>query len=171
MLAFVDSGLVHRMDLDCWGRGRILPRADPVLGPGQLSSVRKRYVVNIFSFHHAVLNSMCLSASWSVSIFVFATIVIFAMPNKVFAWFEYFTSLVKIFVFLLIIVLSLALVLGAGPNGFVHHGDTWTRLPPFLNGFTVSWAAPPPPFPPRTKEEETKTSSTRACGRNQGKHS
>lgn len=60
------------------------------------------------------------------------------MPNKVFAWFEYFTSLVKIFVFLLIIVLSLALVLGAGPNGFVHNGDTWTRLPPFLNGFTVS---------------------------------
>lgn len=60
------------------------------------------------------------------------------MPNKVFAWFEYFTSLVKIFVFLLIIVLSLALVLGAGPSGFVHHGDTWTRLPPFLNGFTVS---------------------------------
>lgn len=60
------------------------------------------------------------------------------MPNKMFAWFEYFTSLVKIFVFLLLIVLSLALVLGAGPNGFVHHGDTWTRLPPFLNGFTVS---------------------------------
>lgn len=75
---------------------------------------------------------------FSVSLFVFATIVIFAMPNKVFAWFEYFTSLVKIFIFLLLIVLSLALVLGAGPNGFIHHGDTWTRLPPFLNGFTVS---------------------------------
>lgn len=79
-------------------------------------------------------------ARCSVSIFVFATLIIFAMPNKVFAWFEYFTSLVKIFVFLLIIVLSLALVLGAGPNGFVHHGDTWTRLPPFLNGFAVSYA-------------------------------
>lgn len=56
---------------------------------------------------------------------------IFSMPNKVFAWFEYFTSLVKIFVFLLIIVLSLALVLGAGPNGFVTtetHGPGYRRF-------------------------------------------
>ncbi|KXH59144.1 hypothetical protein CNYM01_06469 [Colletotrichum nymphaeae SA-01] len=28
------------------------------------------------------------------------------------------------------------LVLGAGPNGYLHRGETWTRLPPFLNGFT-----------------------------------
>lgn len=64
----------------------------------------------------------------------------FALPNKVFACFEYVTSLIKIIIFLIIIVLSLALVLGAGPNGFVHHGETWTDFPPFLNGFSVSWS-------------------------------
>ncbi|KAF9877998.1 amino acid permease [Colletotrichum karsti] len=72
----------------------------------------------------------------SVSIFLVACFVIFLLPNKAFAWFEYFTSLIKIFLFLIIIVLSLALVLGAGPNGRIHHGETWTQLPPFLNGFT-----------------------------------
>jgi amino acid transporter len=40
-------------------------------------------------------------------------------------------------VFLIIIILSLALVLGAGPNGYMHHGDTWTSLPAFLNDFSV----------------------------------
>jgi amino acid transporter len=32
------------------------------------------------------------------------------------------------------------LVCGAGPNGYVHHGETWTELPAFLNGFSVSLA-------------------------------
>ncbi|KAF5024686.1 hypothetical protein F66182_3256 [Fusarium sp. NRRL 66182] len=72
----------------------------------------------------------------TISIFMFACLVIFLLPNKVFAWFEYVTSLVKIFLFLIIITLSLALVLGAGPDGYVHHGETWTDLPPFLNGFS-----------------------------------
>ncbi|KAJ5129995.1 uncharacterized protein N7515_006034 [Penicillium bovifimosum] len=72
----------------------------------------------------------------SITIFLVACLTIFALPNKVFAWFEYATSLIKIVIFLIIILLSLALVLGAGPSGYVHHGDTWTTLPPFLNGFT-----------------------------------
>ncbi|EMT73294.1 General amino acid permease AGP1 [Fusarium odoratissimum] len=29
-----------------------------------------------------------------------------------------------------------ASLLGAGPNGYVHHGETWTDLPAFLNGFS-----------------------------------
>lgn len=56
------------------------------------------------------------------------------MPNRIFAWFEYVTSLIKIILFLFIIVLSLALVLGAGPKGYVHHGSFWRDLPPFKNG-------------------------------------
>ncbi|KAJ5354908.1 hypothetical protein N7541_005952 [Penicillium brevicompactum] len=72
----------------------------------------------------------------TISIFLVACLVIFILPNKVFAWFEYVTSLIKIVIFLIIIVLSLALVLGAGPTGSIHHGDTWTSLPPFLNGFS-----------------------------------
>ncbi|KAJ5550278.1 hypothetical protein N7461_004976 [Penicillium sp. DV-2018c] len=72
----------------------------------------------------------------SITIFLVAGLTVFALPNKFFAWFEYVTSLIKIVIFLIIILLSLALVLGAGPNGYVHHGDTWTTLPPFLNGFS-----------------------------------
>ncbi|CAG8296771.1 unnamed protein product [Penicillium salamii] len=78
--------------------------------------------------------SMPLAAT--ITIFLVACLVIFALPNKVFAWFEYVTSLIKIVIFLIIIILSLALVLGAGPKGTFHHGDTWTSLPPFLNGFS-----------------------------------
>jgi amino acid transporter len=65
------------------------------------------------------------------------------MPNVVFAWFEYVTSLIKIFLFLLIILLSLALVCGAGPTGTVHHGSYWTDLPAFKNGFAVVLNAGP----------------------------
>lgn len=71
----------------------------------------------------------------SITIFLFSCIAIFTLPNVVFAWFEYATSLIKIFLFLLIIVTSLAITLGAGPNGYVHHGRTWTDLPVFKNGF------------------------------------
>ncbi|KAM5341572.1 hypothetical protein ACJ41O_014603 [Fusarium nematophilum] len=70
------------------------------------------------------------------TLFLAATFVIFLLPNTVFAWFEYFTSLIKIFLFLIIIFLSLALVCGAGPAGSVHDGSTWTELDAFKNGFS-----------------------------------
>ena len=73
----------------------------------------------------------------SVTIFLLVVFVIFLMPNTVFAWFEYVTSLVKIFLFLIIIFASLALVCGAGPRGYVRDGSTWTDLPQFKNGFSV----------------------------------
>lgn len=73
-----------------------------------------------------------------MTLFVVATAVIFALPNKVFAWFEYVTSIIKIFLFLIIILLGIALIAGAGPNGTVHNGSTWTELPAFKNGFFVS---------------------------------
>lgn len=72
-----------------------------------------------------------------VTIFLAACLVIFLLPNTVFAWFEYVTSLIKIILFLLLIFVSLALVFGAGPNGYFHHGETWTEQPAFLNGFSV----------------------------------
>ncbi|CAF9911335.1 MAG: hypothetical protein HETSPECPRED_000303 [Heterodermia speciosa] len=72
----------------------------------------------------------------SLTIFLVATCAIFIMPNTVFAWFEYFTSLIKIVLFMLIIVLSLAIVCGAGPKGYVHDGATWRDLPAFKNGFS-----------------------------------
>ena len=67
--------------------------------------------------------------------FLVSCLVIFALPNQVFAWFEYITSLVKIFAFLLITFVSLAVVCGAVPKGFGHHGDTWSYLQPLKHGF------------------------------------
>ena len=78
-----------------------------------------------------------------VTLFILATAVIFALPNKVFAWFEYVTSLVKIALFLIIITLGIALIAGAGPTGHAHNGSTWTDLPAFKNGFFVSISPKP----------------------------
>ncbi|CAG9948004.1 unnamed protein product [Clonostachys rosea f. rosea IK726] len=90
------------------------------------------------SFFHILIGfwsggSFPLAAT--ISLFLVACLVIFILPNTVFAWFEYVTSIIKIFLFLIIILLSLAMVLGAGPNGKMHHGETWTDFPVFLNGF------------------------------------
>ena len=43
---------------------------------------------------------------------------------------------------MLIIVLSLAIVCGAGPKGYVHDGATWRDLPAFKNGFSVRTTRP-----------------------------
>lgn len=75
-----------------------------------------------------------------VSIFLVLIGIIFILPNKWFGWFEYVTSIIKIFLFLLIIVLSIALVAGAGPTGKVHTGEFWRDTPVFKNGF-IGFAA------------------------------
>lgn len=61
--------------------------------------------------------------------------IIFSLPNVVFGWFEYFTSIMKILVLILFIIVGVALVFGAGPNGTMHHGETWQSGDAFLNGF------------------------------------
>ncbi|KAB2570335.1 AAT family amino acid transporter [Lasiodiplodia theobromae] len=70
-----------------------------------------------------------------LTIFLVACTAIFLMPNTVFAWFEYVTSVIKIILFLLIIVTSVAILCGAGPNGYVHDAGAWTELPAYKNGF------------------------------------
>ncbi|KAL4926835.1 amino acid permease-domain-containing protein [Aspergillus undulatus] len=70
-----------------------------------------------------------------LSIFIVICLAVFFMPNKYFAWFQYFGSLVKVFLFFFITVISLAIIGGAGPNGAVSDGSTWTDLPVFKNGF------------------------------------
>ena len=54
---------------------------------------------------------------------------------QVFAWFEYATAVLKIFALIIFVVVAFALVLGAGPNGHVHHGETWDNGLAFRNGF------------------------------------
>ena len=77
-----------------------------------------------------------------MTIFLVACIAIFSMPNTIFAWFEYVTSLIKIFLFLLIITTSIAILCGAGPNGYVHDASAWAELPAFKNGFQVNLMGP-----------------------------
>lgn len=64
-------------------------------------------------------------------------LVVFLVPNKIFGWLQYFGSMVKVFLFLFIVVISLAIIGGAGPDGYVRNGDTWTEFPAFKNGFGV----------------------------------
>lgn len=72
-----------------------------------------------------------------MTIFLVIMAIIFACPLHVFGWFEYITAIIKVALFLLLLVLSLALIGGVGPTGSVHHGETWTALPAFKNGFAV----------------------------------
>lgn len=72
-----------------------------------------------------------------VTIFIAATTAIFLLPNKAFAWFEYVTSLIKVALFIIIIIIGLALIGRAGLEGSVHIGSNWTELPAFKNGFFV----------------------------------
>lgn len=62
-------------------------------------------------------------------------VIIFSLPSQVFAWFEYFTSILKFVALLIFMIAGLAMVLGAGPKGYVHHGETWQNGLAFRNGF------------------------------------
>ncbi|KAJ5503484.1 Amino acid/polyamine transporter I [Penicillium fimorum] len=70
-----------------------------------------------------------------LSIFLAICLAVFFMPNRFFGWLEYIGSLVKVFLFIFIVFVSLAIIGGAGPKGYVRDGSTWTDLPPFKNGF------------------------------------
>ncbi|KAF2015672.1 hypothetical protein BU24DRAFT_369562 [Aaosphaeria arxii CBS 175.79] len=70
-----------------------------------------------------------------LTMFLVATFIIFLLPNSYFAWFEYVTSVIKIFLFLLIIVSGIAVLCGAGPKGYIHSGVNYTELGAFKNGF------------------------------------
>ncbi|RDW72304.1 uncharacterized protein DSM5745_07476 [Aspergillus mulundensis] len=70
-----------------------------------------------------------------LSIFVVICLAVFFMPNTYFAWLQYIGSMVKVFLFVFIVIIALAVIGGAGPNGSVKDGSTWTDLPAFKNGF------------------------------------
>ncbi|KAI7334543.1 hypothetical protein KC315_g3690 [Hortaea werneckii] len=69
------------------------------------------------------------------SLFLICIFIIFALPNSVFAWFEYATAVLKVFALITFIIVAFALVLGAGPDGYVHRGETWQGGLAFRNGF------------------------------------
>lgn len=76
-------------------------------------------------------------ALYTVTIFLVVCFVVFLMPNSFFGWLEYIGSLVKAFLFVFITIISLAIIGGAGPTGYVRDGSTWTDLPAFKNSFGV----------------------------------
>ncbi|KAJ5948267.1 hypothetical protein N7466_001282, partial [Penicillium verhagenii] len=70
-----------------------------------------------------------------LTIFLVLMFIIFSLPNVVFGWFEYFTSILKILVLIIFIIVGIAIIFGAGPEGSMYHGDTWQDGKAFLNGF------------------------------------
>jgi yeast amino acid transporter len=60
---------------------------------------------------------------------------IFMLPSKWFAWFEYCVAILKVVALFIFMFAAFAMVLGAGPKGYVHHGETWHHGLAFRNGF------------------------------------
>ncbi|KAF2766383.1 amino acid permease [Teratosphaeria nubilosa] len=69
------------------------------------------------------------------TVFLVIMAFIFVLPSKVFAWFEYVTSIMKVLALFIFLFAALAIVCGAGPDGCVHHGETWQNGLAFRNGF------------------------------------
>ncbi|KAJ5301782.1 hypothetical protein N7508_006645 [Penicillium antarcticum] len=70
-----------------------------------------------------------------LTIFLVICLAVFLVPNKYFGWVEYFGSVVKVFLFIFITLISLAIIGGVGLSGSVRNGSTWTDLPVFKNSF------------------------------------
>lgn len=61
-------------------------------------------------------------------------LLIFSLPSRYFAWFEYGTAILKVVALFVFMIAGFAMVLGAGPKGSLHHGETWQNGA-FRNGF------------------------------------
>ena len=68
------------------------------------------------------------------TVFLVVMMIMFMLPSVWFGWFEYFAAILKIVALLIFVFAGFAMVLGAGPKGYVHHGDGW-KEDPFKNGF------------------------------------
>ncbi|KAI1342809.1 amino acid permease [Xylariaceae sp. FL0016] len=69
------------------------------------------------------------------TVFLVVMIGIFLLPSRWFAWFEYLTAILKVLALVIFIITGFAIVVGAGPRGYVHHGETWENGLAFKNGF------------------------------------
>ncbi|KAF2634653.1 amino acid permease [Massarina eburnea CBS 473.64] len=68
------------------------------------------------------------------SVFLVVMIGLFLLPSYWFGWFEYLAAILKVIALFTFIIAGFAMVLGAGPKGYLHTGDGW-RKEPFKNGF------------------------------------
>ena len=70
----------------------------------------------------------------------FYLVVVFAihyLPNRWFAEFEFFTAVLKVLMMFIIIIACIVMLAGGGPTGSTHHGQNYTDLLAFPNGFKV----------------------------------
>lgn len=68
------------------------------------------------------------------TVFLVIMMITFMLASVWFGWFEYCAAILKIMALLIFVLAGFSMVLGAGPKGFVHHGDGWKEYP-FKNGF------------------------------------
>lgn len=80
-----------------------------------------------------------ISLTFPVTLFILATAALFSLPTTWFAWYEYVTSVVKVFGVVIFLILDFAIIVGAGPTGKVHRGETWHEGPLVKNGFGVGF--------------------------------
>jgi len=59
------------------------------------------------------------------------------LPNKVFAEFEFVTASIKVVMMVVIIIVCIAILCGAGPTGSTNWGVNFTEYPAFPHGFKV----------------------------------
>lgn len=59
------------------------------------------------------------------TVFLVVMAIIFSLPSKYFGWFEYGTAIMKVVALFVFMITGFAMVLGAGPKGITHHGETW----------------------------------------------
>lgn len=92
------------------------------------------------SVHDAVWCEFCRETSEpstdkaADTVFLVVMIGMFLLPSVWFGWFEYLTAILKVIALFTFIIAGFAMVLGAGPKGYLHTGEGW-REDPFKNGF------------------------------------
>ncbi|UZP38450.1 hypothetical protein NXS19_006266 [Fusarium pseudograminearum] len=70
-----------------------------------------------------------------LTIFLAISLVVFLLPNKAFAWLQCFGSLVKVALFVFVVIFSIVLFAGAGPERSHEWGASWHNGLAFQNGF------------------------------------
>ncbi|RDW63769.1 AAT family amino acid transporter-2 [Coleophoma cylindrospora] len=84
-----------------------------------------------------------------MTIYLVVIFSIHLLPNRVFAEFEFVTAAIKVVMMVIIIIVCIAILCGAGPTGSTNWGVNFTELPAFPNGFKgvaqafllASWSA------------------------------
>ncbi|OMP88776.1 putative amino-acid permease, partial [Diplodia seriata] len=72
-------------------------------------------------------------AVW-LTVFMVFVVGLFLLPNRYFAYYEYFAGLLKIIGLTIVIIVSIVIIAGGGPTGRVHNGEYWRTLP--IKGFS-----------------------------------